>query len=138
MVLVERAEPKTSASDAGVSGPLALDSGKACGLVHESRPMPDRGAGGEADSELMRKDAAAHAGAAGNVGAEPAGPAGNRPPSMRAGADPVVEAYKRHVDRTLLRQNLRRSATERVENLIALQRLAVEARRAGRARERDG
>ena len=86
----------------------------------------------------MRKDAAAHAGAAGNVGAEPAGPAGNRPPSMRAGADPVVEAYKRHVDRTLLRQNLRRSATERVENLIALQRLAVEARRAGRARERDG
>ena len=51
--------------------------------------------------------------------------------------DPVVEAYKRHVDWTLLRQNLRRSVTERVANLIALQRLAVEARRAGRARERD-
>ena len=51
--------------------------------------------------------------------------------------DPVVEAYKRHVDRTLLRQNLRRSVTERVANLIALQRLAAEARRAGRARERD-
>ena len=49
--------------------------------------------------------------------------------------DPVIEAYKRHVDRTLLRQNLRRSVTERVQNLIALQRLAVEARRAGRARE---
>ena len=51
--------------------------------------------------------------------------------------DPVVEAYKRHVDRTLLRQNLRRSPTERVANLIALQKLAAEARRAGRARERD-
>ena len=49
--------------------------------------------------------------------------------------DPVIEAYKRHVDRTLLRQNLRRSVTERVENLIALQQLAAEARRAGRARE---
>ena len=59
-------------------------------------------------------------------------------PSMRVAGlepDPVIEAYKRHVDRTLLRQNLRRSATERVANLIALQRLALEARRAGRARE---
>ena len=46
--------------------------------------------------------------------------------------DPVVEAYKRDVDRTLLRENLRRSVTERVQNLIALQRLAVEARRAER------
>ena len=52
--------------------------------------------------------------------------------------DPVIEAYKRDVDRTLLRQNLRRSVTERVANLMALQRLAVEARRAGRARERNG
>ena len=52
-------------------------------------------------------------------------------------ADPVIEAYKRDVDRTLLRQNLRRSLTERVENLIALQRLAEEARRARQARERD-
>ena len=51
--------------------------------------------------------------------------------------DPVIEAYKRHVDLTLLRQNLRRSVTERVANLMALQRLAVEARRAGRARGRD-
>ena len=54
--------------------------------------------------------------------------------SARTGeADPMVEAYKRDVDRTLLRQNLRRSVTERVENLIALQELAAEARRAGRA-----
>ena len=45
--------------------------------------------------------------------------------------DPVVDAYKRHIDRTLLRQNLRRTVTERVENLMALQRLAAEARRAG-------
>ena len=48
--------------------------------------------------------------------------------------DPVIDAYKRHIDRTLLRQNLRRTVTERVENLIALQRLAAEARRAGQSR----
>ena len=45
--------------------------------------------------------------------------------------DPVVEAYKRDIDHTLLRENLRRSVDERVRNLMALQRLAEEARRAG-------
>ena len=45
--------------------------------------------------------------------------------------DPVIEAYKRDVDRTLLDENLRRSVDERVRNLMALQRLAEEARRAG-------
>ena len=67
-------------------------------------------------------------------------PAPDSPPVSRCDtleADPVIEAYKRDVDRTLLRQNLRRSGTERVENLIALQRLAEEARRAGQAREPD-
>ena len=46
--------------------------------------------------------------------------------------DPVIEAYKKDIDRTLLRQNLMRSVQERLANLIALQRLAEEARRAGR------
>jgi hypothetical protein len=46
--------------------------------------------------------------------------------------DPVIEAYKKDIDRTLLQQNLRRSVAERLANLIALQRLAEEARRAGR------
>ncbi len=47
--------------------------------------------------------------------------------------DAVIETYKRDVDRTLLRQNLRRTVQERVNNLLALQRLASEARRAGQA-----
>ncbi len=47
--------------------------------------------------------------------------------------DPVIEAYKEHVDRTLLRANLRRTVQERFEMLIELQRLANEVRRAGRA-----
>ena len=50
--------------------------------------------------------------------------------------DPVIETYKRDIDRTLLRQNLRRSVAERMANLVELQRLAKEARRAGRAMKR--
>jgi len=75
----------------------------------------------------------------GRTAAEKAPAPGAAPPSRAAEfePDPVIEAYKRDIDRTLLRQNLRRSVTERVANLMALQRLAVEARRAGRVRERD-
>jgi hypothetical protein len=46
--------------------------------------------------------------------------------------DPVIEAYKKDVDRTLLRANLRKTVTERIEALMELQRLADEAQRAGR------
>ena len=45
--------------------------------------------------------------------------------------DPVIEAYKKDIDRTLLRENLKRSVAERMKNLVELQRLAEEARRAG-------
>jgi hypothetical protein len=51
--------------------------------------------------------------------------------------DPVIEAYKAHVDRTLLRQNLMRTPEERWANLAAAQRLAEEMRRAG-AKARGG
>ena len=51
--------------------------------------------------------------------------------------DPVVEAYKRDLDRTLLEANLQKSAEERVTALIALQRLAQEARRAGQVIRRN-
>jgi hypothetical protein len=59
----------------------------------------------------------------------PSGP--DREPSPPS--DPVIEAYKQHVDRTLLRGNLRKTPEERVRALMALQRLAEEARRAGRS-----
>jgi hypothetical protein len=51
--------------------------------------------------------------------------------------DLVIEAYKKDVDRTLIRENLRRSVEERFLNLIALQRLAEELRRAGRDTQRQ-
>jgi hypothetical protein len=44
--------------------------------------------------------------------------------------DPVVEAYKKDIDRSLLRENLRKTPEERVRALMALQELAAEARRA--------
>ena len=52
-------------------------------------------------------------------------------------SDAVIEAYKKDVDRTLLRENLRLTPDERVRNLIRLQRAAAEMRRAGRALRRE-
>lgn len=54
----------------------------------------------------------------------------------RSDVDPDVEIYKNDIDRTLLRQNLTRTVAERLANLVALQRLAEEARQAGQ-RSRD-
>jgi hypothetical protein len=45
--------------------------------------------------------------------------------------DPVIEAYKCDVDRSLLRENLKKTPEERVLGLMRLQRLADEARAAG-------
>jgi hypothetical protein len=52
------------------------------------------------------------------------------PPAV--GLDAVIDAYKQGVDRTLLRENLRKTPEERVRSLIALQQFAQEARAAGK------
>jgi hypothetical protein len=46
--------------------------------------------------------------------------------------DPVIEMYKKDIDRTLIRENLRLSVEERFEKLMRLQAFAEELRRAGR------
>jgi hypothetical protein len=43
--------------------------------------------------------------------------------------DPVVEAYKRDVDRTLIQQNLTLSVEERVQKMLSALRLVEEVRR---------
>lgn len=48
-------------------------------------------------------------------------------------ADPLIAAFKRDIDRSLLRRNLEKTVDERVRSLRALSRLADEARRAGQA-----
>ena len=46
--------------------------------------------------------------------------------------DPVIEAYKRDVDRSLIVENLKLTVDERLRQLVAAQRFAAEVRRAGR------
>jgi hypothetical protein len=55
-----------------------------------------------------------------------------RPPaflSVSLDPNPVIEAYKKDVDRTLLRENLRLTTTERVRKMIAALRFAEAVRR---------
>lgn len=53
--------------------------------------------------------------------------------------DPVVEVYKKDVDRTLLIRNLRLTPAERAEKLVDFVSFLTEIRRAGqRLRSRDG
>lgn len=46
--------------------------------------------------------------------------------------DPVIEAYKKDVDPTLIQENLKLSHEERLIRLMKLQEFAEELRRAGR------
>jgi hypothetical protein len=60
------------------------------------------------------------------------------PVRVRSSLDAVIEAYKRDLDLTLLRENLKRSPTERLLALQELQRFAEELRRAGEKERRRG
>ena len=52
--------------------------------------------------------------------------------------DPVVEAYKKDVDISLLRRNLQRTVQERLDAMISMLELAEEMRRGiDAARSRD-
>ena len=50
--------------------------------------------------------------------------------------DPLVESYKKDIDRTLLRENLKLTVEQRFLKLMELQRFAAELRRAGREARR--
>jgi hypothetical protein len=53
-------------------------------------------------------------------------------PSLPLPADPVIEAYKKDIDRTLIRENLRLTVQQRFENLMKLQDFAEEIRKQSR------
>ena len=55
--------------------------------------------------------------------------------AAKASSDPVVEVYKKDIDRTLLRESLRRTPDERFQALMELQRFAWELRGAARLRK---
>ena len=52
--------------------------------------------------------------------------------ALSSDRDPVVEAYKKDIDRTLLRANLKLTVTERFRQAMAHAKFADELRRAGR------
>lgn len=51
---------------------------------------------------------------------------------IRIESDPVIEAYKRDIDRSLIRENLRLTVDQRFQQLMELQRFAEELQNAGR------
>jgi hypothetical protein len=50
--------------------------------------------------------------------------------------DPVIERYKQDIDRTLIRENLRKSHEERLLTLQRMQAFVAEVRAAGEATRR--
>jgi hypothetical protein len=50
--------------------------------------------------------------------------------------DPVIEAYKKDIDRTLIRENLKLTVDQRLENLMRLQEFADELQK--HLRKNDG
>ena len=53
-------------------------------------------------------------------------------PKITLPLDPVIEAYKKDVDLTLLEENLKLTVDERLRKLMAMQKFAEELRRAGK------
>ena len=49
--------------------------------------------------------------------------------------DPVIEVYKKDVDRTLLRENLKLSVQERLEKLMSFTEFLTELRNSRRAHQ---
>ncbi len=54
------------------------------------------------------------------------------PAQSKLTPDPVIEAYKQHVDRSLLRANLRLTVEQRIQKLMDFNRFTEEMRRAGK------
>ena len=52
-------------------------------------------------------------------------------------SDPVIDADKQGIDRTLIRENLKLTVTERFQKAMELQRFADELSRAGREARRN-
>ena len=57
-------------------------------------------------------------------------PAESQP--RRSSIDDIIDLYKKDVDRTLLREQLRKTPDERVRELVALERFAEELQRSMR------
>lgn len=52
---------------------------------------------------------------------------------MRSSIDDIIDLYKKDVDRTLIRENLKKTPEERLRTLEEFQRFLEEVRRSGHA-----
>jgi hypothetical protein len=52
---------------------------------------------------------------------------------MRSSIDDIIDLYKKDVDRTLIRENLKKTPEERLRTLEEFQRFLEEVRRSGEA-----
>jgi hypothetical protein len=59
-----------------------------------------------------------------------------KPEELPLEPDPVIEAYKKDIDRTLIRENLKRTVEERWRALVDQQRFIEEMQRAMREAQR--
>ena len=55
-----------------------------------------------------------------------------KPGTQKTSIDEIIEEYKKNVDVTLIRENLKLTVQQRFENLMNLQTFADELRRAGK------
>lgn len=56
---------------------------------------------------------------------------------VETGKDPVIEVYKRDIDRTLLRENLKLTVDERFRKFERFMEYVYELRRAGREARKE-
>ena len=56
-----------------------------------------------------------------------------RPPESSDYLDPIIEAYKKDIDRTMIRENLKKTVQERVDAFIDFMKAREEFQRAGEA-----
>lgn len=56
------------------------------------------------------------------------------PDPFASDRDPVIEAYKKDVDRTLIRENLKLTVDARVRKMISVLGFIDEVRRSGRSK----
>lgn len=56
-----------------------------------------------------------------------------RPGQLSLAHDPVIEAYKKDVDRTLIRENLKLTPDERVRKMISVLRFVEQVRGSSRS-----
>jgi len=61
----------------------------------------------------------------------------DNPPKIILEPDPVIDAYKKDVDRTLIRENLKLTVEQRLLKMMELQRFALELRSCARGTARS-